>query len=120
MELNEKTEGHGDLTLNLFQIEALKTAVYPQNDDLGIFYTSLKLNGEAGEVAEKVGKFIRGDYDYEHLKGTVKKELGDVLWYLAACSHEFGYTLEEVADTVLFKLKDRQERGVIKGNGDER
>ncbi|MEZ4102976.1 MAG: MazG nucleotide pyrophosphohydrolase domain-containing protein [Candidatus Paceibacterota bacterium] len=50
----------------------------------------------------------------------LKKEIGDVLWYLSALSNDLGFTLEEVAEKNLEKLKSRQERGVVHGNGDNR
>jgi NTP pyrophosphatase (non-canonical NTP hydrolase) len=75
------------------------------------------LTGEAGEVAEKVKKMVRdGTLDTEGLK----KELGDVLWYLAALASDLGVTLEEVAAGNVTKLRSRAERGVIGGSGDNR
>ena len=47
-------------------------------------------------------------------------ELGDVLWQVAACANEIGYTLREIADLNLAKLGDRADRGVIVGEGDAR
>lgn len=80
-------------------------------------YLALGLNGEAGEVAEHIKKYIR---DSHVDTGAVIKELGDTLWYLARLADELGYTLEEVAELNLLKLADRKERGVIGGSGDER
>ena len=48
------------------------------------------------------------------------KELGDVLWYLTACASELGVDLEEVASQNAKKVEDRQVRGVISGEGDNR
>lgn len=49
-----------------------------------------------------------------------RKELGDVLWYLNAAAKELGTTLEEVAQANYEKLADREKRGVIYGEGDNR
>lgn len=114
-----------DMTLNEYQEKAKGTASYGLD---GQEYTVLGLVNEAGEVAGVVKKYIRGDYDnpddegqaYEIMRKKLSKELGDVFWYLSTCAHEFGYTLEEIAQMNLNKLSDRKERGVIKGNGDER
>lgn len=98
-----------------YQEEAKKTAIYP--DQYRVVYPALGLAGEAGEVAEKVKKHIRdGVLNVEELK----KELGDVLWYLAAIASDLDLTLDDVAEANLQKLRSRQARGVISGNGDNR
>lgn len=43
-----------------------------------------------------------------------------VLRWLGCLANDFDYTLEQVAEINLAKLRDRQARGVICGNGDER
>ena len=50
----------------------------------------------------------------------MKKELGDVLWYVNAISRELGFTLEEVAQTNLEKLANKKEAGKLHGKGDNR
>ena len=109
------------MTLNEYQNEAKKTAIYP-NQGKNIVYPTLGLAGEAGEVADKVGKIIR-DKDYElddETRVMLAKEVGDVLWFVSQLSWELGYTLEEIADMNIKKLRARKERGVISGSGDER
>lgn len=106
-------------TFDAYQRQAETTAKYPR--DKGIEYTALGLCGEAGEVAEKVKKAIRGDHDWDATKlQEVKGELGDVLWYLAMLATELGFSLDDVAESNLDKLFDRNQRGVIKGDGDAR
>ncbi|MCW2286641.1 NTP pyrophosphatase (non-canonical NTP hydrolase) [Rhodoblastus acidophilus] len=104
------------MELNEYQDAALKTAVYPK--EYKIIYPALKLAGEAGEVAEKVGKSLRGDKALD--RPDLAKELGDVLWYIAAGAADIGYTLEQIANMNLNKLGDRAVRGVLKGDGDNR
>ena len=104
-----------------YQKQARKTAIYP---DLGHnnIYPTLGLVGEAGEVAEKVKKVLRdkhGIFD-DNSKQEIKKELGDVLWYLANLCSEFQFSLNDVAETNLDKLKKRAIRGKIPGSGDNR
>ena len=48
------------------------------------------------------------------------KEVGDVLWYVAAICNELNITLAEAAETNLEKLFDRGERGKLQGSGDNR
>lgn len=45
---------------------------------------------------------------------------GNVIYGLSCLAKRQGYTLEQVAEINLAKLRDRQARGVICGNGDER
>jgi len=83
-------------------------------------YTVLGLCGEAGEVAEKVKKFYRDGGDRETVREAVRKELGDVLWYLSETARHWGLLLSDVACGNLEKLKDRRDRDVISGSGDNR
>lgn len=89
--------------------------MYPENQALE--YLALGLNGEAGEVAEKLKKHIR---DGKELDEDFAKELGDVLWYLVRLVDEMDGDMEEVIQSNLDKLFDRKERGKIQGSGDNR
>ena len=44
----------------------------------------------------------------------------DIVGEVSRLAHYFGYTLEQVAEVNLAKLRDRAARGKIQGNGDER
>lgn len=108
------------MTLNDYQQQAIKTATY--GSEHSIIYPTLGLAGEAGEVADKVKKVIRdnGGVFTQEQKVAIAKELGDVLWYIAADSRDLGFTLEDIANTNLEKLASRKTRGVISGSGDDR
>lgn len=103
------------LSLNYYQAQAYSLAKYPRK--YAIIYPALGLTGEAGEVAEKVKKWLRDD---TFNSDDIKKELGDVLWYIAALSADLGFSLEDVAQTNLDKLFSRKERNVLSGSGDNR
>lgn len=109
-----------NMTLNQYQEEALKTAIYPE--DKKIIYPTLGLTGEAGEVAEKVKKVIRDNNQEftDEKKRQIALEISDVLWYCATLSHDLGYTLEEIGQMNVDKLASRQQRNKIGGSGDER
>jgi len=110
-----------DLTLREYSERAGATAVYP-NRGGNLTYPVLGLCGEAGEVAEKVKKIFRdcgGVVDAAKCD-AIAKELGDVLWYVAATAHELGVSLEDVASRNLDKLASRKDRGKLTGSGDER
>lgn len=102
-----------------------------------VAYMLLNLVAEAGEVAGKVAKAIRkkearissnalvADLSQPNantfeLERAVRSELGDVLWQVAGLAYVMGWSLEEVAERNISKLADRQERGVICGEGDNR
>jgi NTP pyrophosphatase (non-canonical NTP hydrolase) len=98
-----------------YQKKAKSTAIYPDTHKLT--YPALGLAGESGEVAEKIKKSIRdGNLDKEGLK----KELGDVLWYVAAIANDMEFDLDEIAQMNLSKLESRKNRGVLSGSGDNR
>lgn len=78
---------------------------------------TLGLVGEAGEFAEKIKKFHRDGVIEDDL---VKKELGDVLFYLTALANYFNTDLQEILDNNVKKLNDRKSRGTLQGSGDER
>jgi NTP pyrophosphatase (non-canonical NTP hydrolase) len=104
-----------------YQEKALESAVYPNKGD-NITYPTLGVNGEAGEIAEKVKKILRdknGNWDSLD-RQAIKKEIGDVLWYCAAIAFEFGLSLEDVAVTNIEKLTRRKENGTLQGSGDDR
>ena len=104
-----------------YQREARKTAIYPDKNK-NFIYPTLGLVGESGEVAEKIKKILRdknGTFDYES-KLSLKKELGDVLWYLSNLCDELEFSLSDVAKENLEKLNLRLSRGKISGSGDDR
>lgn len=87
-----------------------------------ILYYTLGLTGESGEIAEKIKKVLRNhEGDFSKLdRDDLKKELGDMLWYLAMLADAFDITLEDVAETNIAKLADRKARGVLRSTGDNR
>lgn len=105
-------------TFKEYHAEARKTAGY--DPALKITYPTMGLVGEAGELANKVKKLLRGDKNRDELIEGIKSEMGDVLWYLATLADDVGVTLDEVAAENIRKLRDRQARGIIKGSGDNR
>ena len=79
---------------------------------------TLGLVGEAGEVAEKVKKYLRDNTKVSQKE--IVKELGDVIFYATALANYFYSNLPEVMEVNMDKLNDRAKRGVIKGEGDNR
>lgn len=113
------------MDLNTYNEKAIKTLTtnYAYGDItpqmMGLV---LGLAGESGEVTEKIKKLLRDKKGVlaENDKESIVKELGDVLWYVAAIAHLLGSDLDTVASQNLKKLADRYERGTIHGSGDDR
>lgn len=120
-----------------YEEKAVSTAIYPgQGGPLGLMYVALKMNGEAGEFAEHVGKairddglvtdpgqlgkVIRGNGLTEERQQSMVKEVGDVLWYLAAAARELGTSLSDIAEANIAKLAKRKAEGKLGGSGDDR
>jgi NTP pyrophosphatase (non-canonical NTP hydrolase) len=128
--------------LDEYQRIATQSAIYPgKGTPLGLIYAALKVNGEAGETAEHVGKAMRDDLlvtilekmpnnkdQYligfntltQERRAALIKEIGDKLWYCTALCNELGISLSEAALLNLQKLCDRGERGKLQGSGDNR
>lgn len=104
-----------------YQKKSRETAVYP-NKGNNFIYPVLGLVGEAGEVAEKIKKVLRDDKGIvdDQKKEEIKKELGDVLWYLAQIATELNLSLDEIVETNLEKLESRKQRNKLHGSGDNR
>jgi NTP pyrophosphatase (non-canonical NTP hydrolase) len=102
-----------------YQVLAHQTSIYPESE--GIYYTVLGLANEAGEVAGKLKKWIRGDTPAgPSLPEVLEGELGDTLWYLAEICTVLGIDFNTVAYKNVEKLKDRAKRNMIRGSGDTR
>lgn len=122
------------MDFNKYQVMAKSTAIYKD----AVMYPALGLAGETGEVCEKVKKAYRDvvlfeptyyiidringarDIEHEKVRDDIKKELGDVLWYVSNLASDFDLTLDEIAEFNIQKLFSRKERGVLKGSGDDR
>lgn len=109
------------MEFNQYETIIGQTAKYPEagkQTKTALSYVALGLNGEAGEVAEKIKKWIRDGGELD--RHAVLKELGDVLWYITAAANELQYGLQDVAEVNMVKLLDRKKRDVLSGSGDDR
>lgn len=119
------------MNLNEYQEEAAVTAflspkLFQLNSHgeyvpVDFAYAGLGL-GEAGEVQNKLKKIMR-DFDgvvTDEMRTAVKGELGGLLWYVSQVAHKLGIPFDDVATYNIAQLRGRQERGTLKGNGDNR
>ena len=96
------------MTLNAYQQAAQRTSnthSFSAKIENGLF----GLAGEVGELHDHYKKYMyqQHDFDKEHLK----KELGDVLWYVAELACGLDATLEEIALLNIAKLQARYPAG---------
>ena len=116
-----KEKQMSNITASLYQEKACDTAIFPK--EKATEYLTLGLTGEAGEIANKVKKFIRdGAAQDEYLAKRIEigYEIGDVLWYCAVLAKEMDMNLGHIMEKNLEKLADRKKRGTLSGSGDNR
>ena len=97
------------MTINEYQELAMRTVNPKLNKDEILINSVMGLCGESGEAIDIVKKwFAHGhELDREHLK----KELGDIAWYLAEAATALDVTLESVLEANIEKLKKRYPEG---------
>lgn len=72
------------------------------------------LCGEAGEVSDLIKKMIFHGHSVDIEK--IKKELGDVCWYIAMICYAIDLDLEDVMQANIDKLKKRYPNGFSEQN----
>lgn len=106
----------GDYDFRTYQQEAMRLRL---NSAWSVSYPRLGLPGEVGELLSIYAKHVR-DGEKDNHKELVFKELGDILWFIAAIAEDEGFDLSDVAKGNITKLTDRRDRGVLQGSGDNR
>lgn len=97
------------MDFNQYQEAATRTA-NPHDNALANY--GLGIAGEAGEVADLIKKYVFHGHDID--REDIKKELGDVLWYLSNIAETANISLEEIAIANIEKLKRRYPEGFNK------
>ena len=82
---------------------------FVMEDTGAILDACLGLSGEVGEFNDMIKKWIfhEKELDVEHLK----KECGDVMWYVAMLCDAFNWSLDDVMQTNIDKLRERYPDG---------
>ena len=91
-------------------------------------YNLSKYSGMAKEIRKNpdglASEIWRNNFNESYTKlrndKDLQKEAGDILWQLAGLCRVMGWSLEDIAQQNLDKLADRQRRGKIDGEGDNR
>lgn len=70
---------------------------------------AMRVTVQGGKLVDYLKKVVHHDHPMD--KEKVKKELGDLLWYIAVTAHASGLSLNDVAVANVEKLKKRYEKG---------
>lgn len=90
--------------------ERLENIVSKEKKDVGsLLMGCLGLSGESGELLDMIKKWIFHGKPLDEVHA--KKELGDVLWYAAEIANSFGWSLDEIMQMNVDKLKARYPEG---------
>lgn len=97
------------MTMNEYQMLAQRTAKITDNPEDKRLNGCMGLNGEAGECIDLLKKHLFQGHELD--KKKLAEELGDVLWYVAELATGIGYTLGDIAQNNIAKLKRRYPEG---------
>ena len=96
------------MQMNEYQALAARTVNQKLEPVQVAFHALHGMVGEIGEIHSLYQKTYQGhELKEEHLK----KELGDLLWFISEYCMAMGWTLEEVAQMNIDKLKARYPEG---------
>ena len=97
------------MTVNEYQKLAM-TTLNPALDKKDVLINGVMgLCGESGEAIDIVKKWLAQGHELDREK--LKKELGDIAWYLAETATALDLPLEEVLQSNIDKLKARYPEG---------
>lgn len=91
-----------------YQLLAKRTQPQLSKRDL-LLNMTIGICGEGGELADTVKKEIYHGHEVDDLAKA--KELGDILWYVANAADVLGYSLQEIAEMNIEKLRKRFPNG---------
>lgn len=97
------------MDFNLYQFKASRTARMELSPELKQATFAMGLAGESGEVVDLLKKHV--GHGHPLVKNQLEKELGDVLWYIAAICSINNLKLEDVALANIAKLEARYPEG---------
>lgn len=99
----------GEMSFNKYQHDASRTRSKSNMRNFELSNYALGLVCEAGEAGDIIKKVVYHGHDLDEQE--LKKELGDVLWYLSNICNVLGYSLEDIAKMNMEKLKERYPNG---------
>ncbi|MEO7996822.1 MAG: nucleoside triphosphate pyrophosphohydrolase family protein [Gemmatimonadaceae bacterium] len=97
------------MQLDEYQKLAARTLGGDRTHEQQLANAALGLTGEAGEVAEVIKKHLFHATPLD--KDAIMKELGDCLWYIAAFGTVLGFSMDDIAQRNIDKLRKRYPEG---------
>ena len=98
-------DGHSQERLT----DRILAGIIRDKDVGGLVNGLLGLSGEAGELSDLFKKWIFHNAPLN--EGHAKKELGDVMWYVGLICRSMGWSLDEIMEMNIDKLKARYPEG---------
>lgn len=83
-------------------------------------YLLAGLVAEAGEISGQYAKFLRGDFDSDELHYRLRKELGDLMYFISQLCNELEWDTRDILQENVEKLTKRQTENKLRGDGDDR
>lgn len=116
------------MNANEYQRQAGRTLISAPDfqitdEQVMIVWCAVGMTGEAGEVMEHIKKGIFHQHGLN--REQLRKELGDVLWYVAGLCSTLGFDLSDVMSANIEKLKARypdgwdHQQSIHRTSGDE-
>lgn len=105
---------HSDFPADTYQRLAARTLIDAPDAEytpaeIMLIWNALGLAGEAGEVADTIKKAVFHRHGVN--RDELIKELGDVLWYVAALCSKLDVSMSDVMDRNIAKLRQRYPDG---------
>ena len=97
------------MTVNEYQKLAMTTLNPALSPKDVLINGVMGLCGESGEAIDLVKKHLAQGHELD--KEKLAKELGDIAWYLAETASAIGYSLEDILQMNIDKLRARYPDG---------
>ena len=93
-------------------VQSMASNASTKNMNAKLGTCGLGLTGESGEIADLIKKILyQGKKLDEETKNELRKELGDLMWYVAFTCSTLDVSIEQVMQENVEKLKDRYKTG---------
>ena len=106
------------MTINEYQKLAMTTLNPALSENEVLLNGVMGLCGESGEAIDLVKKWMMQGHPLD--KAHLRKELGDIAWYLAETATAIGCDLESILQENIDKLKARYPDGFDAGRSQHR